>query len=179
MQVIISYQIFFFLFYLLHISLSIKLYAPSKTSLRKSLIQRRQLLDGTAKSDGVAPKPPGSDNFFNNNIITSLTQQTTIHYTYSTTSKLIKDELANDRSIKDQTSSQSSSKAGLIASIVAPTGILGVIGAAVGAYFFKKNQTNSSTNENGGFFSNLFSSNFNASKENKSEEKYLLVGNIS
>jgi hypothetical protein len=176
MQLIISYQI---LFFLLIVYSSIERNIHFKTPLFKSLIQRRQLLDGTAKSGGVAPKPPGSDHVFSNNPITSLTQRTTnnqIFPTTTTTTQIIINESAGDRSIKDTASSNSISKAGLIASIVAPTGILGVIGAAIGAFFYKKNQP---TNDNGGFFSNLFSGNSNAIVQNKSEEKYLLVGNIS
>jgi hypothetical protein len=119
----------------------------------------------------VAPKPPGSDNVFSNNVITSLTQQSTVNQIYPTvtTTTLIINDIVEDRSIKETASTNTQSKAGLIASIVAPTGILGVIGAAVGAFFYKKNQTNASTNDTGGFFSNLFSGNSNAIVQNKSE----------
>ena len=148
------------LLFLLLIHSSIELNSP----LFKSLIQRRQILDGTAKSGGVAPKPPGSDNAFSNNAVTSLTQQSTLtSQLLTTTTTKINNELAEDRSIKDTASSKASSKAGLIASIVAPTGILGLIGAAVGAFFFKKNQTNSAAaNDTRGFFNNFFSGNSNA-----------------
>ena len=159
---------------------SIELNSP----LFKSLIQRRQILDGTAKSDGVAPEPPGSDNAFRNNAASSLTQQSTLasplSTTTTTTTPKINNELTEDRSIKDTASSNASSKAGLIASIVAPTGLLGLIGAAVDNFFYKKNQTNAAAaNDTAGFFNNFFSGNSNAIIENKSEEIYLLVGNIS
>ncbi|CAF0848405.1 unnamed protein product [Adineta ricciae] len=134
-------------------------------------IQRRQLLDGTAKNDGVAPKPPGSDNVFENNIITALTTRKTEHKLVSTTTKQNANEFANDRSNKETVTSNSSSNASLIASIVAPTGILGIIGAAVGAFFYKKNQTNSSSYDIRGFFNNLFSANSNAVQENKPSEE--------
>jgi uncharacterized membrane protein YeaQ/YmgE (transglycosylase-associated protein family) len=91
---------------------------------------------------------------------------------------MLASDLAEDRSIKETVSPNSSSKSGLIAAILAPTGILGLIGAAVGAFLYKKNQTDS-TSENTGFFSRFFSGNSNAIQRNKSEEKYLLVGNIS
>lgn len=156
-----------------------------QTPLLKSLIQRRQLLDGTAKSGGVAPKLPGSDHVFNNNNpVSSLTQRSTIQQmlsklsTTSTTTMRI-NEVAEDRSIKDTASSNSSSKSTLLASILAPTGILGLIGTAVGFFLYRKNQTNSSTNENLGFLSQFFNRNSNAMIENKLDEKYLLVGNIS
>ena len=153
-----------------------------KTLLLKSLIQRRQLLDGTAKSGGVAPKPPGSDQVFSRNSVTGLSQQTTTArqmLSVTTSSMTPVSGSAEDRSIKDTVSSNSSSKSGLIASILAPTGILGLVGAVVGAFLYKKNHTNSTTNENTGFFSRFFSGNSNAIQQNKSEEKYLLVGNIS
>jgi hypothetical protein len=155
---------------------------PIKSLLLKSLIQRRQLLDGTAKSGGVAPKPPGSDHVFSRNPVTGLSQQSTAKQMLSiTTSSMmpVSDSAAEDRSIKDTVSSDSSSKSGLIASILAPTGILGLVGVVVSAFLYKKNQTNSTTNENTGFFSRFFSGNSNAIHQNKSEEKYLLVGNIS
>lgn len=178
MTYIISYQI---LLFILIVYSSTDQNAPIKTLLLKSLIQRRQLLDGTAKSGGVAPKPPGSDHVFSRNPVTSLSQRSTANQMLSvtTSSMMLVSDLAEDRSIKDTVSSNSSSKAGLIASIVAPTGILGLIGAVVGAFLYKKNQTNSTTNENTGFFSRFFSGNSNAIQQNKSEEKYLLVGNIS
>ena len=47
---------------------------------------------------------------------------------FTTTKIIINNELVEDRSNKDTVSSNSSSKAGLIASILAPTGILGLIG---------------------------------------------------
>lgn len=183
MTFIISYKIFSLLLIIVYSSIGIN--SPLKISLFKSLIQRRQLLDGTAKSGGVAPKPPGSDNVFSNNPVSSLTQLSTIQQIFSTqssattTSSMIINEVAEDRSIKDTASSNSSSKSSLLASILAPTGILGVIGAAVGAFLYKKNQTNSSTNDNGGFLSKFFSGNSNAIIQNKLDEKYLLVGNIS
>jgi len=177
MTFIISYQIIFFL---LIIYSSIELNSHSKTPVLKSLIQRRQILDGTAKSGGVAPKPPGSDHVFSNNPISFITQRSTIQQIFSMTVTTTKtNELSEDRSIKDTASSNSSSKSSLIASILAPTGILGLIGAAVGAFLYKKNQTNSSTNDNRGIFSQFFSGNSNAIKTNKLEENYLLVGNIS
>jgi len=178
MTFIIPYQIFFFL---VIIYSSIELNSHLKTPLLKSLIQRRQLLDGTAKSGGVAPKPPGSDHVFSNNPVSSLTQRLTIEQILSTsaTTRKINEVTEEDRSIKNTASSNSSSKSSLIASILAPTGILGLIGAAVGAFFYKKNQTNSSTNDNRGFLSQFFSGNSNAIIQNKSEEKYLPVGNIS
>ncbi|CAF3820018.1 unnamed protein product [Rotaria sordida] len=179
MTSIISYQIFiFFLF----ISLSIEYNLHFKTSLLKSLIQRRQLLDGTAKNDGVSPKPPGSDSSFNQNFISYLTQQTILNHifpTITTTTIIIKNDLVDDRSIKDTSSSNSKSKASLIASILAPTGILGLIGSIIGILFYKNNQTNSSINDTKGFFSKFFNKNSNGIIENKLEEKYLLVGNIS
>jgi hypothetical protein len=139
-------------------------------------------LDGTAKSGGVAPKPPGSDNVFSNNPVSFLTQQTTIQQMFSmssTATTMRISELVEDHSSQDKASSDSISKGGLIASILAPTGILGVIGGVVGAFLYKKNQTNSSTNDNRGFLSQFFSGNSNAIIQNKFEEKYLLVGNIS
>jgi hypothetical protein len=163
------------LFFLI-IHSSTQLNSHFKKLLVKSLIQRRQVLDGTAKSGGVAPKPPGSDNVFSNDGVTSLTQKSTTDNRLSMTTKIIiNNESADDRSIKDTVSTTSSSKAGLIASIVAPTGILGLIGAAVGAFFFKKNQTNSSTNDATGFLSKLFSGNSNAIRQNKSEEIYIYL----
>ena len=130
-------------------------------------IERRQLLDGTAKNDGVAPKPPGSDNVFRNNIVAALPTRKTEHQLVSTTTKQNVNEFASDRSNKEKVKSNSSSNAGLIASIVAPTGILGIIGAAVGAFFYKKNQTNSSSYDFRGFLNNLFSANSNTVQENK------------
>ncbi|CAF4716623.1 unnamed protein product [Rotaria sp. Silwood1] len=176
MTFVISYQIFVFI---LIISSSIEYNSYLKTSLLKSLIQRRQLLDGIAKNDGVAPKPPGSDNSFNQNAISHLTQQSIIKQIFSTTAILIKNDLVEDRSIKDTSSSNSKSKASLIASILAPTGIVGLIGSIIGILFYKNNQNNSSINDTKGFFSKLFSKNSNATMENKLDEKYLLVGNIS
>ncbi|CAF3990919.1 unnamed protein product [Rotaria sp. Silwood2] len=175
---IISYQIFVFV---LVVSSSVEYNSYIiKTSLLKSLIQRRQLLDGTAKNDGIAPKPPDSDISFNQNAISHLTQQSIINQIFSTTiTIIIKNDLAEDRSIKDTSSSKSKSKASLIASILAPTGIVGLIGSIIGILFYKNNQTNSSINDTKGFFNKLFSKNSNAIIENKLEEKYLLVGNIS
>jgi hypothetical protein len=178
MTFIIPYQIFFFL---LIIYSSIELNSHLRTPLLKSLIHRRQLLDGTAKSGGVAPKPPGSDNVFSNNPMSSLTQQSTMQQIFSSsaTTRKINEVTEEDRSIKDTASTDSSSKSSLLASILAPTGILGLIGAAVGAFLYKKNQTNSSTNDNRGFLSQFFSGNSNAIIQNILEEKYLPVGNIS
>jgi hypothetical protein len=179
MTFIISYQIIFFL---LIIYSSIELNSHLKTPLLKSLIQRRQILDGTAKSGGVAPKPPGSDHVFNNNPVSFSSPQPTSNQIFpmlTTTTTIIINELEEDRSIKETASTNSSSKSGLLASILAPTGILGLVGAVVGAFLYKKNQTNSATNDNTGFLNNFFSRNSNAIIQNKLEEKYLLVGNIS
>jgi hypothetical protein len=178
MTFIISYQIFFF--FLLIIFPSIELNSHLKSPLLKSLIQRRQILDGTAKSGGVAPKPPGSDHVFNNNPVAFSSPQPTSNQIFPMlTTTIIINELEEDRSIKETASTNSSSKSGLLASILAPTGILGLIGAVVGAFLYKKNQTNSATNDNTGFLNNFFSRNSNAIIQNKLEEKYLPVGNIS
>ena len=135
--------------------------------LYRSFIQRRQLLDGTAKSGGVAPKPPGSDKSFNNNAaVTSSHSPMT-----SATTSLANGNL-QDRAVKDTVSPTSKSKAGLIASIVAPTGILGIIGSVVGAFLYKKNQAGSTTSSAGGFLSSLFSGNSNAAKENKRADNH-------
>lgn len=147
-------------------------YSSIESSSYSKRLLRRQILDGTAKNAGVAPKPPGSDHSF---------QQSTSYQAIPTMTitAIVTEESINDRSIKDKVSSNSNSKTSLIASILAPTGIVGVIGAVIGAVFYKKNQTNSSTNNIQGLFSKFFASNSNAIVENKSEEKYLLVGNIS
>jgi hypothetical protein len=175
MTYIISYEI---LLLILIIYSSTEQNVRTKTLLLKSLIQRRQILDGTAKSGGVAPKPPGSDQVFSRNPVSSLSTANQM-FSITTISTMLASDLAEDRSIKETVSPNSSSKSGLIAAILAPTGILGLIGAAVGAFLYKKNQTNSTTSENTGFFSRFFSGNSNAIQQNKSEEKYLLVGNIS
>lgn len=143
-----------------------------QTRLLKSLIQRRQILDGTAKSDGVASKSPGSDHVFDQHSVSTLSQGSTIA---NTTSVRIRDA-GEDRSIKQTLSSNSSSKSNILASILAPTGVLGLLGLVVSAFLYKKNQTNST---NSGFLSHFFNRNINAIEGNKSEEKYLLVGNIS
>lgn len=148
-----------------------------KSSLLKSLIHRRQILDGTARNDGVPPKPPGSDSSFINAIISSLTQYSSI--TQASTTVLMRNNLTQARSNQDLNSSNSNSKSSLIASILAPTGIVAVIGAIVGALFYKKNQSNSFINDTRGLFNRIFNTNSNSIVENKSEEKYLLVGNIS
>ena len=156
-----------------------------KTPLLKSLIQRRQLLDGTAKSGGVAPKPPGSDDVFDHNPVSSSSKQSTINQmlsittTSSTATPILIRDAEEDRSIKDTMSSTSNSKSSLLASILAPTGVVGLLGAVLGAFLYKKNQTNPMNSGTGGFFSNFFSGNTNAIESNKSDEKYLLVGNIS
>ena len=176
--------------YILIVCLLIQVNPSFQVSLLKSLIQRRQILDGTAKSGGVAPKPPGSDQVFNQNQFsnpttiqpgqTHLTGSIAVTTTTTTTTRKSYDDESDERSIKDTVSSNSSSTGGLIASILAPTGIVGIVGAVVGALLYKKNHTNSSTS-NGitGFFSHLFSSNTNATTENKCDTHYLPVGNIS
>ncbi|CAF4532295.1 unnamed protein product, partial [Rotaria socialis] len=135
------------------------------TSLLKSLIQKRQILNGTAKSGGVTPKPPGSDSSSSHTIISaSSTQQSPIHQIFSstlTTTILMRNDLAQDRSVKDTILSNSNSKTGLIASILAPTGIVGVIGAVIGTLFYKKNQNNSLANGAQGFLSRIFNRNSN------------------
>ncbi|CAF4025581.1 unnamed protein product [Rotaria magnacalcarata] len=158
-----SYQIFLLL---LFIDSSTEYNPYLKTSVLRSLIQKRQILDGTAKSGGVAPKPPGSDSGSSHTIVSSSssTQQSPIHPRFSstlTTTILMRNDLAQDRSVKDTISSNSNSKTGLIASILAPTGIVGVIGAVIGTLFYKKNQNNSLANEAQGFLSRIFNRNSN------------------
>lgn len=123
--------------------------------LHRSLIQRRQLLDGIARSGGVAPKPPGSSasdsSFQPSSSLPWLTSFTT------TTMMVLLNDKADERSMKETNESQSKSKAGLIAAIAAPTGILGIVGAAIGAFLYKKNQSNSSNNA--GFLSQFFNTN--------------------
>ena len=130
------------------------------SSLHSLLIHRRQLLDGTAKSGGVAPKPPGSDSSINSHSSARSHLSTSISV----------NEKADERSVKETVQSKSSSKAGLIAAIAAPTGILGVIGAAVGAFFLKKNQSSSSTSNVGGMVSRFLGTSLNAATINKSGE---------
>ena len=115
----------------------------------KLQIKRRQLLDGTAKSGGVAPKPPGdlSVPMSSINVPTSL----------SSTIRLVPATI-EERSIKEATNTQSKSKSGLIAAIAAPTGILGIIGALIGAFVYKKNNLNSAMTTAGGLFQTIFQS---------------------
>lgn len=177
MACIIGYHI---LLFVVIFDLSVSLALHFKTPLLNSLIQRRQILDGTAKSGGVAPKPPGSDHVFDQHPVSSVSQVSTMipmsSITTTATTAIRIREAEEDRSIKETLSSNSSSKSNLLASILAPTGVLGLLGLAVSAFLYKKNQTNS---VNSGFLSNFFNRNTNAIETNKSEEKYLLVGNIS
>lgn len=128
--------------------------------LQRSLIQRRQLLDGTAKSDGVAPKQPGISSSTNSDLKTSIsfvfsTSQTMLTTTKGTTTALtMLNEKIDERSMKETSNSNSKSKAGLITAIAAPTGLLGIVGTVIGAFLYKKNQSNSSSNSNSRGFLN-------------------------
>ena len=134
-----------------------------RSSLHSVLIHRRQLLDGTAKSGGVAPKPRDGDS--------SVGLFSSARPPLLSTSDFVHEKL-DQRSVKETAQPKSSSKAGLIAAIAAPTGILGIVGAAVGAFLFKKNQSNSATDNIGGIISRFFGANANATMQNKSGENH-------